>query len=112
MKKKRSIVALCLVACLCLTFMVMLCSASEATVQPAAGSVRVYYCQISAANLHKSKSTTSEVIGLLMRGEDFHSATNPLETWYFGFPGPNTYLAQEFGPDITGYINSMAFNVY
>ncbi len=111
MKKLKSLIALCLIVCICLSSMVMFASAVDTSAAPNA-TIRVVTCQISAAYLRRTGSLNGDIIGQLMQGEEFHTASAAGETWYFGTPGPNTYLVAEFGPSVKGYIKATAFQLY
>ena len=50
----------------------------------------------------------SEVIGNLVRGDEFKTSSDPYATWYYGLPGPNTAYYKEFGYTF-GYVNRINF---
>lgn len=77
----------------------------------AAGTPRTTYIlevKSSAANVRRSASTSAEVIGNLVRGDEFKTSSDPYDTWYYGLPGPDTAYYKEFGYTF-GYVNRVNF---
>ncbi len=112
MKNRKSIISLLLVLCICLSSLAMFASAADTAIEPKA-TTRIVTCQVSAANFRRSPdaSNPQNIIGNLMRGEDFHTSSESTATWYYGIPGPTTDLAAEF-PGVKGYIKATAFSIY
>lgn len=113
MKNRKSIISLLLVLCICLSSMAMFASAADVGAKQV-NAIRVVTCQATAANFRSApdESDPENIIGNLMRGEDFHTASSPYDTWFFGTPGPETALYAMFGPSVKGHIKATAFNRY
>lgn len=89
---------------------VLLCG-MLATFASAAGALRATYVlnvTTSAANVRREASTDAEVIGNLVRGDEFKTSSNPYATWYYGLPGPETEYYKVFGFKF-GYVNRINF---
>jgi uncharacterized protein YgiM (DUF1202 family) len=89
---------------------VLLCG-MLATFASAAGALRATYVlnvTTSAANVRREASTDAEVIGNLVRGDEFKTSSNPYATWYYGLPGPETEYYKVFGFTF-GYVNRINF---
>lgn len=81
------------------------------TFASAAGAPRATYIlsvTTSAANVRREASIDAEVIGNLVRGDEFKTSSDPYATWYYGLPGPNTAYYKEFGYTF-GYVNRINF---
>ena len=82
-----------------------------ATFASAAGAPRATYVlnvTTSAANVRREPSTDAEVIGNLMRGDEFKTSSDPYATWYYGLPGLETEYHKVFGFTF-GYVNRINF---
>lgn len=110
MKTRKSIISLLLILCFCLSSLAMFASAAD-TPANQNRAIRIVTCQVSAANFRRTPSPDGEIIGNLMRGEDFHTSSAGTDTWYYGTPGPTTALAAQF-PGVKGYIKATAFSEY
>lgn len=100
--KKRKTMRLASLLLVCVLVCGMLASFASAA------ETYILTVKTSAANVRREPNTRAEVIGNLMRGDEFKTSSEPTAAWYYGLPGPNTAYFQEFGYTF-GYVNCINF---
>lgn len=108
MRYVKKTVSIVMVICVCLSLLSAVCSAVEER------SARTITCQSNNVRFRRSiddLSDESEIIGHLMKGDQFHTSTAEGAKFYYGTPGSATAIYKKFGA-VNGYVASGAFNLY
>lgn len=108
MRYVKRLIPIVLVICVCLSLLSAFCCAAEER------SARTLTCQSNNVRFRRSiddLSDESEIIGHLMKGDQFHTSTAEAARFYYGTPGSATAIYKQFG-SVNGYVASGAFNQY
>lgn len=107
MKKLKSIIALCLIVCICLSSMVMFASAAEKSVNWTA------VCQTDGVNFRRSPNTDNDadIIANFLEGDTMNVENGVNAAWYYGTPGVGSAPYLLFH-GVHGYSASLFFHLY